>query len=130
MRPVCIIFAEVIKTNTIMKDFFKYMSATVVGLIVFSVLTGIIGAMCVVGMIASGSATKDVSDNSVMVINMSGMLDERSQSSFIDELGGGSVGTIGLDDVLGAIRKAKGNDKIKGIYITRCSTSGRAANGL
>ena len=117
MRPVCIIFAEVIKTNTIMKDFFKYMSATVVGLIVFSVLTGIIGAMCVVGMIASGSATKDVSDNSVMVINMSGMLDERSQSSFIDELGGGSVGTIGLDDVLGAIRKAKGNDKIKGIYI-------------
>ena len=93
------------------------MSATVVGLIVFSVLTGIIGAMCVVGMIASGSATKDVSDNSVMVINMSGMLDERSQSSFIDELGGGSVGTIGLDDVLGAIRKAKGNDKIKGIYI-------------
>ena len=100
-----------------MKDFFKYMSATVVGLIVFSVLTGIIGAMCVVGMIASGSATKDVSDNSVMVINMSGMLDERSQSSFIDELGGGSVGTIGLDDVLGAIRKAKGNDKIKGIYI-------------
>ena len=117
MRPVCIIFAEVIKTNTIMKDFFKYMSATVVGLIVFSVLTGIIGAMCVVGMIASGSATKDVSDNSVMVINMSGMLDERSQSSFIDELGGSSVGTIGLDDVLGAIRKAKGNDKIKGIYI-------------
>lgn len=100
-----------------MKDFFKYMSATVVGLIVFTLLTGVIGAMCIVGMIASGSSAKDVSDNSVMVLNMSGMLDERSESSFMDELNGGTVGTIGLDDALEAIGKAKDNDKIKGIYI-------------
>lgn len=100
-----------------MKDFLKYMSATVVGLIVFTLLTGVIGAMCIVGMIASGSSAKDVSDNSVMVLNMSGMLDERSESSFMDELNGGTVGTIGLDDVLEAIGKAKDNDKIKGIYI-------------
>ena len=100
-----------------MKDFFKYMSATVVGLIVFTLLTGVIGTMCIVGMIASGSSAKDVSENSVMVLNMSGMLDERSESSFMDELNGGTVGTIGLDDVLEAIGKAKDNDKIKGIYI-------------
>lgn len=100
-----------------MKDFFKYMSATVVGLIVFTLLTGVIGAMCIVGMIASGSSAKDVSENSVMVLNMSGMLDERSESSFMDELNGGTVGTIGLDDILEAIGKAKDNDKIKGIYI-------------
>lgn len=93
------------------------MSATVVGLIVFTLLTGVIGAMCIVGMIASGSSAKDVSENSVMVLNMSGMLDERSESSFMDELNGGTVGTIGLDDVLEAICKAKDNDKIKGIYI-------------
>ena len=93
------------------------MSATVVGLIVFTLLTGVIGAMCIVGMIASGSSAKDVSDNSVMVLNMSGMLDERSESSFMDELNGGTVGTIGLDDALEAIGKAKDNDKIKGIYI-------------
>ena len=100
-----------------MKDFFKYMSATVVGLIVFTLITGIIGAMCIVGMIASGSSAKDVSDNSVMVINLSGMLNERSESTFMDEIGGNTVGTIGLDDVLAAIDKAEGNDKIKGIYI-------------
>lgn len=93
------------------------MSATVVGLIVFTLLTGVIGAMCIVGMIASGSSAKDVSENSVMVLNMSGILDERSESSFMDELNGGTVGTIGLDDVLEAIGKAKDNDKIKGIYI-------------
>ena len=100
-----------------MKDFFKYMSATVVGLIVFTLITGVIGAMCIVGMIASGSSAKDVSDNSVMVINLSGMLAERSESTFMDEISGSTLGTIGLDDVLSAIDKAKRNDKIKGIYI-------------
>ena len=100
-----------------MKDFFKYMSATVVGLIVFTLITGVIGAMCIVGMIASGSSAKDVSDNSVMVINLSGMLAERSESTFMDEISGSTLGTIGLDDVLSAIDKAKSNDKIKGIYI-------------
>lgn len=100
-----------------MKDFFKYMSATVVGLIVFTLITGIIGAMCIVGMIASGSSAKDVSDNSVMVINLSGVLNERSESTFMDEIGGNTVGTIGLDDVLAAIDKAEDNNKIKGIYI-------------
>lgn len=100
-----------------MKDFFKYMSATVVGLIVFSILAGLIGAMCIVGMVASSSSAKDVSDNSVMVLEMSGMLNERSEGSLMDELNGSAVSTIGLDDVLDAITKAKSNDKIKGIYI-------------
>ena len=100
-----------------MKDFFKYTAATVVGLIVFSVITGAIGMMCIVGMIASASSTKDVSENSVLVFNLSGMLEERSESTLLDEIGGGTLGTLGLDDVLGAIKKAKNNDNIKGIYI-------------
>ena len=105
------------KTKYLMKDFLKYMSATVVGLIVFSILTGVIGMMCLVGMIAASSSTKEVSDNSVLVVNMSGMLSERSENTFMDEIGGSTVGKLGLDDVLSAIKKAKNNDKIKGIYI-------------
>ena len=100
-----------------MKDFFKYMSATVVGLIVFSLITGVIGVMCVVGMIASESSAKDVSDNTVMVLKLSGMLNERSEETFMSQFGGNDTGVIGLDDVLSAIDKAKNNDKIKGIYI-------------
>lgn len=100
-----------------MKDFFKYMAATVVGLIVFSLITGVIGVMCIVGMIASESSAKDVSDNTVMVLKLSGMLNERSEDTFMSQLSGGETGVIGLDDVLSAIDKAKNNDKIKGIYI-------------
>ncbi len=100
-----------------MKDFFKYTAATVVGLIVFTLITGVIGVMCVVGMIASESSAKDVSDNTVMVMKLSGMLNERSEDTFMSQFSGSETGMIGLDDVLSAIDKAKNNDKIKGIYI-------------
>ena len=100
-----------------MKDFFKYMAATVVGLIVFTLLTGVLGVMCIAGMIASESSAKDVSDNTVMVLNLSGVLNERSEESIMDQLSGSTVGNMGLDDILDAIKKAKNNDKIKGIYI-------------
>lgn len=100
-----------------MKDFFKYTAATVVGLIVFTLITGVIGVMCVVGMIASESSAKDVSDNTVMVMKLSGVLNERSEDTFLSKFSGSRTGVTGLDDVLNAIRKAKDNDKIKGIYI-------------
>ena len=100
-----------------MKDFFKYMAATVVGLIVFTLLTGVLGVMCIAGMIASESSAKDVSDNTVMVLNLSGVLNERSEESIMGQLSGSTVGNMGLDDILDAIKKAKNNDKIKGIYI-------------
>lgn len=100
-----------------MKDFLKYTAATVVGIIVFTIITGVLGVMCIVGMVASESSAKDVSENSVMALNLSGMLDERSEDSFMDKLGGGAVGTIGLEDALNAIKKAKNNKNIKGIYI-------------
>ena len=93
------------------------MAATVVGLIVFTLLTGVLGVMCIAGMIASESSAKDVSDNTVMVLNLSGVLNERSEESIMDQLSGSTVGNMGLDDILDAIKKAKNNDKIKGIYI-------------
>ena len=122
MQPATIInkniFSEFLKRKAyFMKDFFKYMAATVAGLIVFTLLTGVLGVMCIAGMIASESQAKDVSDNTVMVLNLSGMLNERSEDNFMDQLSGSTVGNIGLDDILDAIKKAKNNDKIKGIYI-------------
>ena len=100
-----------------MGDFFKYVGATVVGLILFFVIAGIFGAMSLVGMIASSEATKSVKDNSVFVLNLSGAMSERSESSIRDQLMGQATGVIGIEDVLKAIEKAKDNDRIKGIYI-------------
>ena len=100
-----------------MKEFFKMTGATVVGIILFMSLMAIISIMSIVGMVASTESTKKVSDNSVLVINLSGSMTERSDNNIIDQIQGNSNFTIGLDNMLNAISKAKDNDKIKGIYI-------------
>ena len=102
-----------------MKEFFKMVFATMLGIFLFMLIMGIFFVMSLVGMVASGSSVKSVEDNSVMVLNLSGQLNERASS--ISDIGSmvlGSTGNeIGLDDVLSAIKKAKANEDIKGIYL-------------
>ena len=100
-----------------MKDFLKYTAATIVGLLIFTIIIVAIGMMSIVGMIASGSSTAPISDNSVMVLSLNGTLEERSETDVMSSLMGGGTSSTGLDEVLNAIKKAKENDNIKGIYI-------------
>lgn len=100
-----------------MKNFFKQVLATVVGLIAFGAIVTFMGIISIVGMIASGDSTPEVSNNSVMVLNLSGVIDEQGQEDFIGTLTGNTMSNLGLDNMLSAIKKAKDNDKIKGIYI-------------
>lgn len=100
-----------------MKNFFKQVLATVVGLIAFGAIVTFMGIISIVGMIASGDNTPEVSNNSVMVLNLSGVIDEQGQEDFLGTLTGNTMSNLGLDNMLSAIKKAKDNDKIKGIYI-------------
>ena len=101
-----------------MKQFFKMTFATVAGIILFMVIMGILFAMSLVGMVASGSSTQSVEKNSVMVLNLNATLNERASSTNpLALLQGDNSENIGLDQVLDAIAKAKENDDIKGIYI-------------
>ena len=100
-----------------MKDFFKYVLATVVGMLLFSIVMGVFMVMSMVGIVASGEQTKSIKDNSVLVLNLSGTLDERAQADPMVFIKGEDTEATGLDDMLAAIRKAKTNDKVKGIYI-------------
>lgn len=100
-----------------MKNFFKQVLATVVGLIAFGAIVTFMGIISIVGMIASGDSTPEVSNNSVMVLNLSGVIDEQRQEDFLGTLTGNTMSNLGLDNMLSAIKKAKDNDKIKGIYI-------------
>ena len=101
-----------------MKQFFKMTFATVAGIILFMVIMGILFAMSLVGMVASGSSTQSVEKNSVMVLNLNATLNERAESmNPLAMLQGDNTENIGLDQVLDAIAKAKENEDIKGIYI-------------
>lgn len=100
-----------------MKDFLKYVFATVVGIIVFTIVAGILGMMSLVGMIASGEATKDVDENSVLVLNLSGTMEEQAEDNIFAQYSGSIANTMGLQETLAAIQKARDNEHVKGIYI-------------
>lgn len=100
-----------------MKDFFKHTLATIAGLFIFSIIVIIIGVMSLVGMVSAGEATKTVADKSVLVLNLSGELQEQSEDNVFQQFAGTPFGNLGLEKILSAIKKAKNNDKIKGIYI-------------
>ncbi len=100
-----------------MKDFLKYTLATITGLIATSVIMGIVGIIMLAGIAAAGQTPKEVKDNTVFVLNLSGTLEERAKDNFVGQLTGQVSENIGLDDILRSIDKAKKNDKIKGIYI-------------
>ena len=61
-----------------MKDFFKYVLATIVGIVILGLIMAILSVMSLVGMVASGEATKNVSDNSVLVMELKGSMEEMS----------------------------------------------------
>ena len=71
------------------------------------------------GMVASDSASTKVKENSVFVLKLDGVIDERAEAgSPLDALlDMGDMSSMGLDDLISSIRKAKDNDDIKGIYL-------------
>lgn len=116
-----------------MKQFFKFTLATIVGIFITTLL-GILILFGVVGAIA-GSSEKvtQLKPNSVYQINLEGTLVDRSEddpfSTAIAEVSGQKTETsIGLDDVLSNIKKAKKDSNIVGIYLKGGSLSGGIAS--
>jgi len=102
-----------------MKDFFKYTLATIVGIVILSVIAGILFMISIAGLVASGSASTKAEKNSVFVLKMDGVISERAEDGgpLNAILGQADMESLGLDDIISAIRKAKDDDNIRGIYI-------------
>ena len=100
-----------------MKEFFKYVLATVTGIILVAIIMGILAVISLVGLAASSASTTNVEDNSVFVLSLSGTLNERTAEDPLASLTGQVSENMGLDKLLEAIKKAKEKEEIKGIYI-------------
>lgn len=100
-----------------MKQFLKYVLATVTGIVLLLVVVGILGAISLVGLAAKSAGNTQVEENSVYTLKLSGIMAERTASNPLAELTGQVSDNLGLDQLLTAIRKAKENEDIKGIYI-------------
>jgi len=105
-----------------MKDFFKYVLATVIGIVVAVVVIMFLGVLTIFGLASSSDKDVVIEDNSVLMLELNGIISERTPESspldFLTQLTPmGEETTLGLDDITSAIKKAKENEDIKGIYL-------------
>ena len=98
-----------------MKQFFKFMLASVIGVIAASFIFFLVGIMTLVSMTAQQPTT--VKEKSVYVLNLSGIVEERHAQAPFEQLWSDQMPTYGLDDLLASIEKAKENKNIEGIYL-------------
>ena len=107
-----------------MKDFLKYTLATIVGILLLALIVGIFSLLTLTGLASMSTVSEPIQSNSVMVIDLDGMLDERSVDNPFAEFMGSGNESLGLNDLLTSIKSAKENDDIKGIFIKVGSFSG------
>ena len=100
-----------------MKNFLKYVLATITGIILLGIVLAIISVISMVGLAASSASNTKVEENSVFTLMLSGTLDERAAEDPIGMLTGQVSENLGLDNIISAIKKAKDNEDVKGIYI-------------
>ena len=101
-----------------MKQFLKYVCATIVGIFITGIILSILSIFSLVGIASMGNATATVKDNSVLVIQLQGSIDERSNDNpFAELFGNAALTEQGLDNILAAIKHAKTEPKVKGIYL-------------
>lgn len=112
-----------------MKSFFKTLLASTLGVIIGSVILMVLSIIIFAGVISAmgSSETYNLKDKTILKIELEGNLAERTDSNPISKLMGNPE-SIGLEDILDAIQKAKDNDEIKGIYIKAGALTGGLAN--
>ena len=98
-----------------MKDFFKNVFATMLGLFLFGIVMSFMGFMCLIGIIASSSSTTKIEDNSVLVLKLDGSMAEQEEENMMNSLQG--ISSLSFEGTMKAIKKAKDNDKVAGIYL-------------
>lgn len=103
-----------------MRQFLKYVFATLVGIFLFCMLLVVFGAA--LASMASRSEQVTVKPNSLLKITLDQPIPERTatQNPSVSNLLGGGFNlddTPGLPDITDAIAKAAADDNIKGIYL-------------
>lgn len=105
-----------------MKDFFKYVFATVVGIVISTVVLFILFFVILIGAITSFSEDKkvEVKSNTVLYLDLDQPIIERTPENSLSGLpifGSGEENAIGFNDLIKALNAAKTDDNIKCVYI-------------
>lgn len=105
-----------------MKPFMKTTLAATLGVILASVIGCVVGIILLVAVASSTEKNPSVEANSVLSISLNGTLMEHGSEDPFASLtsmlsGGDGESALGLDEICKAIKNAKNNTNIKGIYL-------------
>jgi protease-4 len=98
-----------------MRQFFKFVLATVVGLVAFGFLSFVVLAIFIGATVSSAKEPKETVANSVLELKLNEPLAERGRGREFGPFGGS--GSTGLIEVKEAIGRAKADADIKGILL-------------
>ncbi len=118
-----------------MKEFFKYVFATVVGIVISTFVLALIFILIITAFVASlgNKELVEVKNNSVLSLNLDQPITERTPNNSlagVPILGSGEEKSIGFYDVIKALKVAKDDDKIECVYINVSSPNAGMATML
>ena len=100
-----------------MKGFIKNVFATVVGIFLSVGIMMAFFFFSLISTLLTSTSEPQIKDNSILMLNLEGTIEEKAKEDIFAPFMGGEMSTLGLNEILSAIDKAKDNDKIKGMYI-------------
>lgn len=113
-----------------MKEFFKTTFACVLAMVVAGIIFFIVGIGIVVGIVTSSDDKGEIEKNSVLFLDLNGVIEERAVENPLASIMDSELKTYGLDEILAAIKEAKANENIKGIYLQAGAVEGASGASL
>ncbi|KAF0237909.1 MAG: signal peptide peptidase SppA 67K [Prolixibacteraceae bacterium] len=103
-----------------MKEFFKYVLATVAGIFAVSIIGVILLFMIIGAIISSAEKQVVVENNSMLVLDMGRQIVDRAPNDPFEDMELpflSQVKSLGLDDIFTSLENAAADDNIKGVYL-------------
>ena len=101
-----------------MKDFLKQVAAVIVGTMIVSFFSTILSVIMFVAMMSIGETQVPLEDGAVLHLRLNGVIEEQTADDPMARfMGIVDMDKQGLDQILTAIRVAKTDARVKGIYI-------------
>ncbi len=99
-------------------------------MVVAGIIFFIVGIGIVVGIVTSSDDKGEIEKNSVLFLDLNGAIEERAVENPLASIMDDEFKTYGLDEIIAAIKEAKNNGNIKGIYLQAGAVEGASGASL
>ena len=99
-------------------------------MLIVGLILPIVGISIIAGVVASSGADSTIEKNSVLFLDLNGVIEERVVENPLATIMTDEFKSYGLDEILAAIKEAKANENIKGIYLQAGAVEGASGASL